>query len=49
MKLMNVDELDLNQVAEYRDIILFLKNMGLIKDKSNPRQFHNYIGEIYFE
>jgi len=46
---MNVDELELDHVPEYQDIILFMKNIGLIKDKSRPQQFHNNIGEIYFE
>ena len=49
MKLMNVAGLELNHVDEYQDIVLFMKNMGLIKDKSRPRKFHNNIGEIYFE
>jgi len=49
MKLMNISELELNHVDEYQDIVLFMKNMGLIKDKSRPRQFHKNIGEIYFE
>ncbi len=46
---MNVSELELDHVAKYQDIVLFMKNIGLIKDKSRPRQFPNNIGEIYFE
>jgi len=49
MKLMNVAELELNHVDEYQDIVLFMKNIGLIKDKSKKQQFHKNIGEIYFE
>ena len=49
MKVMNVEKLELDHVTKYQDIILFMKNIGLIKDKSRPRQFHNNIGEIYFE
>ncbi len=46
---MNVVELELNHFAKYQDIVLFMKNMGLIKDKSRPPQFHNNIDEIYYE
>ena len=49
MNLMTVAKLELNHFADYQDIILFMKNIGLIKDKSRPRQFQNNIGEIYFE
>ncbi len=49
MKLMKVSELELNHFADYQDIILFMKNIGLIKDQSRPRQFHNNTGEIYYE
>ncbi len=49
MKVMNVVELELNHVDEYQDIVLFMKNMGLIKDKSKKQQFHNNICEIYYE
>ncbi len=49
MKLMKVSELELNHFADYKDIILFMKNIGLIKDKSRPRQFHKIAGEIYYE
>jgi len=48
MKVMNVEKLELDHVTKYQDIILFMKNMGLIKDKSRPRQFHNNIGENFF-
>lgn len=41
MKLMNTAELELNHFADNIDIILFMKNIGLIKDKSKPLQFHN--------
>ena len=47
MKLMIVSEPELEHVAEYQDIVLFMKNIGLIKDKSRPRQFQYKIGEIY--
>jgi len=47
MKLMNVAEIELNHFTEYQDIVLFMKNIGLIKDKSRPRQFQYKIGEIY--
>ncbi len=49
MKVMNVDELESNHFAKYQDIVLFMKNMGLIKDKSKKQQFHNNICEIYYE
>ncbi len=49
MKLMNIAEIKLNHFADYQDIVLFMKNIGLIKDKSRPRQFHNNTGEIYYE
>ena len=49
MKVMNVAELELNHFTDYQDIILFMKNIGLIKDKSRPQQFHNNTGEIYYE
>ena len=49
MKLMIVSEPELEHVAEFQDIILFMKNIGLIQDKSRPRQFHNNTGEIYYE
>jgi len=42
MKVMNVDELESNHFAKYQDIVLFMKNMGLIKDKSKKQQFHKY-------
>jgi hypothetical protein len=34
---MNVAKLELDHTAEYQDIILFMKNIGLIKDKSRPQ------------
>jgi len=46
---MNWAKLELNHVNEYQEIILFMKNMGLIKDKSKKQQFHNNMDEIYFE
>jgi len=49
LKSMKVAEPELDPVDEYQDVVLFMKNMGLIKDKSRPRQFHNNIGEIYYE
>jgi len=49
MKLMNIAEIELNHFTDYKDIVLFMKNIGLIKDKSRPQQFHNNIGEIYYE
>jgi len=49
MKLMNIDEIELNHFADCQDIVLFMKNIGLIKDKSRPRQFHNIAGEIDYE
>ncbi len=49
MKLMNVDELELNHFSECQDIVLFMKNIGLIKDKSKSLQYHNNIGEVNFE
>jgi len=36
-------------ISEYQDIILFMKNMGLIKDKSKQWQCHNKFGKIYYE
>ncbi len=49
MKLMNATETELNHFAKYQDIVLFMKNIGLIKDKSKSLQYHNNIGEINFE
>jgi len=49
MKLMNIDEIELNYFADCQDIVLFMKNIGLIKDKSRPRQFHSNTGEIDYE
>ena len=49
MNIMNVVELELNHFTKYQEIVLFMKNIGLIKDKSRPRQFHNNSGEIYYE
>ncbi len=46
MILMSVVETELTPFADYRDIILYMKNIGLIKDKSRSREFHNIIGEI---
>ncbi len=46
---MNVSELELDNAAEYQDVVLFIRNMDLIKDKSRPRQFQNNSGEIYYE
>jgi len=46
---MNWTKLELNHVNEYQEIILSMKNMGLIKDKSKKQQFHNNMDEIYFE
>ena len=46
---MNFIELELDYAAKYQDIVLFMKNMGLIKDKSRLEQFHSNIGEIYYE
>jgi len=45
---MNWAKLELNHVNEYQEIILSMKNMGLIKDKSKKQQFHNNMDEIYF-
>ena len=49
MKLMNIAEIELNHFADCQDIVLFMKNIGLIKNESRPRQFHNNTGEIYYE
>jgi len=49
MKLMNTTEIELNHFAKYQDIILFMKNIGLIKDKSKSLQYHNNMGEVNFE
>jgi hypothetical protein len=46
---MNIAELESNHVVQYHDMVLFMKNMGLIKDKSRKQQFHSNTGEIYFE
>ena len=46
---MNIDELELNHVAEYQDLILFMKKMALIKDKLSKLLSQNKIGEIYYE
>ena len=46
---MNWAKLELNHVGEYQDIILFMKNNGLIKDKSRGLQFHRNTGEFYYE
>ena len=49
MKLMNATEIELDHFAEYQDIVLFMKNIGLIKDKSKSLQYHNNMDEINFE
>ena len=46
---MNIDELELNHTVEFKDFILFMKKMALIKDKSCKLQSQNKIGEIYYE
>jgi hypothetical protein len=46
---MNIDELELKHVAQYQDLILFMKKMTLIKDTSSKLQSQNKIGEIYYE
>ncbi len=46
---MNIDELELKHVAQYQDLILFMKKMALIKDKSSKLQSKNKIDEIYYE
>jgi len=46
---MNIAEIELTHFADYQDIVLFMKNIGLIKDKSTPRQFHYNTSEIYYE
>ncbi len=46
MKLMSVVESELTPFAQYPDVILYMKNIGLIKDKSRSREFHNNKGEI---
>ena len=49
MKLMSFDELESNHFTKYQDIVFLMKNIGLIKDKSRPQQFHSNTGEIYYE
>ncbi len=49
MKLMNFDELESDHYTKYQEIVFLMKNIGLIKDKSRPRQFQNNSGEIYYE
>jgi hypothetical protein len=44
--MMNWVKLELNHVDEYPEVILLMKNMGLIKNKSRQLQFHKNIGEI---
>jgi hypothetical protein len=46
---MNITELELNNGPRYQGVILFMKNIGLIKDRSQQRQFHNNMGKIYYE
>jgi len=46
---MNYDKIDLNNSIEYQQIILLLKNTGLIKDKSQGFQSYNDLGEFYHE
>ncbi len=46
---MKFDNFESNNVSQYQDIISLMKTMGLIKNKSRQGQFHNNIGEIYFE
>ncbi len=40
---------ELNHVDEYQDVILFMKTMNLIKDKSRKQQFHKNIEGICYE
>jgi len=46
---MNIAELELNNGPIYQGVTLFMKNMGLIKDRFQQRQFHNNTGKIYYE
>jgi len=46
---MNWAKLELNYVDEYQEIILFMKNMGLIKDESRKLRFHKNIGGLCYE
>ncbi len=46
---MNWAEHELNHDAKYQDVILFLKNIGLLKDKSKQLKFHNKPGRINYE
>jgi hypothetical protein len=41
MNIMDNAKCKLNYVAEFPDVILYLKNMGLIKDKSKNISFMN--------
>ena len=45
---MNVSKLKLNRVTQCQEVILFMKNMGLIKDKVRQWQFNNNTEKIDF-
>ncbi len=44
---MNITNPELNNVTEFQNVLLLMKIIGLIKDKSRQRQFHNNAGKIY--
>jgi hypothetical protein len=46
---MNWAKLELTHADEYKEIILFMKNTGLIKDESRKLQFYKNIGGLYYE
>ncbi len=46
---MNYDKLDSNNFTEYQKIILLMKNIGLIKDKSEQCQSLKNIEELHYE
>jgi len=46
---MNWAEHELNHVVDFQEVILFMKNMGLIKNKSKQLKFQNIVGKMNYE
>jgi len=47
--MMNYDKIELNNFAEYQQIILLMKTTRLIKNKSKQWQSHKNTGKFYYE
>jgi len=45
---MNIVELELNRVAQYQEVIHFMKNVGLIKNNTRQWKFNNNTGKMSY-